>query len=141
MSPRSSDAISPIAKINCMFSCCSASFKPACGGNLSAQRCPSSTGALALHEAPDGGIGNRLDHLRLWHAGPRAFHGRSLGARFYPVVYLLTRMRETRDRSTGLSLKSNLLDKMSRLEVHSIVPKVQLYARNVTRRRQRLANV
>jgi hypothetical protein len=37
--------------------------------------------------------------LRLWHGGlrvePAHFTGWSLGARFYPVLYMLTRMRVT----------------------------------------------
>ncbi|MGE5789227.1 MAG: hypothetical protein ACM3ZE_31850, partial [Myxococcales bacterium] len=60
-------------------------------------------------------------------AEPGHFTGWSLGARFYPVLYLLTRMGEARDWGTGLPLKANLLGKMSRLEVHHIFPKAQLY--------------
>lgn len=72
-----------------------------------------------------------LEQLRLWNGGLRAeaghFTGWSLGARFYPVLYLLTRMGESRDWGTGLPLKASLLGKMSRLEVHHIFPKSQLY--------------
>ena len=72
-----------------------------------------------------------LEQLRLWHgwlrAEPGHFTGWSLGARFYPVLYLLTRMGGARDWGTGLPLKASLLGKMSRLEVHHIFPKVQLY--------------
>jgi hypothetical protein len=75
--------------------------------------------------------------LRLWHGGlrvePGHFTGWSLGARFYPVLYLLTRMGQARDWGTGLPLKANLLGKMSRLEVHHIFPKAQLYKRNYRR--------
>jgi hypothetical protein len=87
------------------------------------------------------GDGNRLDRLieqlRLWHGGLRAeaghFTGASIGARFYPVLYLLTRMGEARDWGTGLPLKANLLGKMNRLEVHHIFPKSQLYKRRIAR--------
>ncbi len=79
----------------------------------------------------DGGLDKLLEQLRLWHGGLRAeaghFTGWSLGARFYPVLYLLTRMGGARDWGTGLPLKANLLGKMSRLEVHHIFPKAQLY--------------
>lgn len=79
----------------------------------------------------DGGLDKLLEQLRLWHGGLRVesghFTGWSLGARFYPVLYLLTRMGEARDWGTGLPLKSNLLGKMSQLEVHHIFPKAQLY--------------
>jgi hypothetical protein len=78
-----------------------------------------------------------LEQLRLWHGGlrvePGHFTGWSLGARFYPVLYLLTRMGTARDWGTGLPLKASLLGKMSRLEVHHIFPKAQLYKRNFGR--------
>lgn len=92
---------------------------------------------LAALEGPDGGLDTLLEQLRLWHGGLRAepghFTGWSLGARFYPVLYLLTRMGEARDWGTGLPLKSSLLGKMSRLEVHHIFPKAQLYKRKFKR--------
>lgn len=92
---------------------------------------------LAALEGSDGGLDKLLDQLRLWHGGLRAepghFTGWSLGARFYPVLYLLTRMGEARDWGTGLPLKSSLLGKMNRLEVHHIFPKAQLYTRKVRR--------
>jgi hypothetical protein len=88
---------------------------------------------LAALEGPDGGLDKLLEQLRLWHGGLRAepghFTGWGLGARFYPVLYLLTRMGEARDWGTGLPLKASLLGKMSRLEVHHIFPKAQLYKR------------
>ena len=42
---------------------------------------------------------------------------------------MLTRMGVARDWGTGLPLKANLLGRMSRLEVHHIFPKAQLYKR------------
>jgi hypothetical protein len=59
--------------------------------------------------------------------------GWSLGARFYPVLYLLTRMGAARDWGTGLPLRASLLGKMSSLEVHHVFPKAQLYKRNHSR--------
>jgi hypothetical protein len=92
---------------------------------------------LAALEGPDGGIDKLLEQLRLWHGGlrvePGNFTGWSLGARFYPVLYLLTRMGQARDWGTGLALKANMLGKMSRLEVHHIFPKAQLYKRDYKR--------
>lgn len=88
---------------------------------------------LATLEGPDGGLEKLLEQLRLWHGGLRLeaghFTGWSLGARFYPVLYLLTRMGEARDWGSGLPLKANMLGKMSRLEVHHIFPRAQLYKR------------
>ena len=46
------------------------------------------------------------------------------------MLYLLTRMGGARDWGTGLPLKASLLGKMSRLEVHHIFPKAQLYKWN-----------
>ena len=92
---------------------------------------------LAALEGPDGGLDKLLEQLRLWHGvlrvEPGHFTGWSLGARFYPVLYLLTRMGEARDWGSGLALKSSLLGKMSKLEVHHIFPKSQLYKRDYKR--------
>jgi len=92
---------------------------------------------LAALEGEGGGLDKLLEQLRLWHGGLRAepghFAGWSLGARFYPVLYLMTRMGESRDWGTGLTLKAGLLGKMSRLEVHHIFPKAQLYKRSFGR--------
>ena len=92
---------------------------------------------LEALEGPDGGLDKLLDQLRLWHGGLRVesehFTGWSLGARFYPVLYLITRMGQARDWGTGLPLKANLLGKMSRLEVHHIFPKSQLYKQGYKR--------
>ncbi|PID49107.1 MAG: hypothetical protein CR991_08455 [Proteobacteria bacterium] len=80
------------------------------------------------------GVNGLLEALRLWHGGLAIesghFDGWSLGARFYPVLYMLTRMGEARDWGTGLPLKANLLGKMSSLEVHHIFPKARLYKTN-----------
>ena len=52
---------------------------------------------------------------------------RSLGARFYPVLYALTRVGEAQDWGTGLVLRHALLGRMNALEVHHIFPKALLY--------------
>ena len=85
----------------------------------------------------DGGLDKLLETLRLWHGGLRVelghFTGWSLGARFYPVLYMLTRMGESKDWGTGIPLKASMLGKMSSLEVHHIFPKAQLYKRDFKR--------
>lgn len=93
---------------------------------------------LAALDGPDGGLDKLLEQLRLWHGGLRAepghFTGWSLGARFYPVLYMLTRMGGARDLGAGgLPLKANLLGKMNHLEVHHIFPKAQLYKHHYRR--------
>lgn len=86
---------------------------------------------LAALEGPGGGLNKLLEQLRLWHGGlriePGHFTGWSLGARFYPMLYLLTRMAGAKDWGTGIELKASLLGKMNKLEVHHIFPKAQLY--------------
>jgi len=85
-------------------------------------------------EGTNGGLDNLLETLRLWHGGLKVesghFTGWSMGARFYPVLYMLTRMGEAKDWGTGLDLKTGMLGIGSRLEVHHIFPKSQLYDRN-----------
>ena len=82
-------------------------------------------------EEVDGGIDRLIGQLRLWHGSlrvePGHFRGWSLGARFYPVLYALTRVGEARDWGDGLPLKSGLLGPMNALEVHHIFPKALLY--------------
>ena len=89
---------------------------------------------LGALEGTDGGLEKLIEQLRLWHGGlrvePAHFAGYSVGARFYPVLYMLTRMGEARDWGTGIPLKAGLLGNMNRLEVHHIFPKSQLYKRN-----------
>ncbi len=92
---------------------------------------------LAALEGPGGGLDALIEQLRLWRGGlriePSHFTGWSLGSRFYPVLYMLTRMGAARDWGTGLPLRANMLGKMARLEVHHIFPKAKLYDRGHTR--------
>ena len=92
---------------------------------------------LGTLEGPGGGLDALIEQLRLTQGGlriePGHFTGWSLGARFYPVLYMLTRMGEARDWGTGLPLKADMLGKMSRLEVHHIYPKAKLYEKGHTR--------
>lgn len=58
---------------------------------------------------------------------PEDFWGWSTGARFYPLLYMLTRTGHARDWGTNLELSNNLLGKNSSLDVHHIFPKAVLY--------------
>ncbi len=58
---------------------------------------------------------------------PEDFWGWSTGARFYPLLYLLTRTNRARDWGTNLELSNSLLGKNSTLDVHHIFPKDILY--------------
>ena len=92
---------------------------------------------LAAIDSADASLDKLLEQLRLWHGGlrtePGHFTGWSLGARFYPVLYMLTRMGSAQDWGTGLPLKKGLLGKLNQLEVHHIFPKSQLYRKGYRR--------
>ncbi|MGH9343992.1 MAG: GmrSD restriction endonuclease domain-containing protein, partial [Terriglobia bacterium] len=54
------------------------------------------------------------------------FGGWSKGARFYPLLYMMTRVCHARDWCSGDELSNHLLGHMNRLEVHHIFPKAML---------------
>lgn len=92
---------------------------------------------LKLLEDLEGGLDRLIQQLGLWHGHlniePGHFGGSSTGARFYPLLYMLTRISEARDLGNGLPLKGQMLGKMSKLEVHHIFPKAVLYRHNFRR--------
>jgi len=59
---------------------------------------------------------------------PNDFGGNSVGARFYPMLYLLTRVLKARDWGNGgLELNAHMLGKLNWLQIHHIFPKSLLY--------------
>lgn len=58
--------------------------------------------------------------------GPDDFAGSTRGSRFYPLLYLLTRVDGARDFGSGLELRAELLGKLTSLQVHHIFPKALL---------------
>ncbi len=64
---------------------------------------------------------------------PGDFTGFGMGSRFYPMLYLLTRVLGAKDFGTGLDLKATLLGKLSSLQVHHTFPKKVLYDAHYTR--------
>lgn len=58
---------------------------------------------------------------------PNDFWGWSTGARFYPLLYMMTRVCRSKDFETGIELSSNTLGKGTALQVHHIFPKAVLY--------------
>ncbi|MDE2747768.1 MAG: DUF262 domain-containing protein [Chloroflexota bacterium] len=76
-------------------------------------------------------IGALIESLRLSRGGllieAQHFSDWSRGSRFYPLLYMLTRVHGTRDLCSGIELKQLLLGKMSYLELHHIFPKSRLY--------------
>ena len=66
----------------------------------------------------------------------------SRGSRFYPLLYMLTRVYGARDFGSGIPLSKHLLGGMNRLELHHIFPKSKLSQHGFTTRAERnsLAN-
>ncbi len=64
---------------------------------------------------------------------PVDFTGYSMGSRFYPMLYMLTRVLGAQDFLTGVELRQSLLGKLSGLQVHHVFPKKQLYDVDYTR--------
>ena len=56
------------------------------------------------------------------------FIGWSVSARFYPMLYMLTRVEGSRDWETNTELSAHLLGRGSKLHLHHIFPKSKLYA-------------
>ena len=91
-----------------------------------------------IHAVESGGLDGLLEKLRVWRGGfevePEHFDASTIGARFYPVLYFLTRMGEARDLCSGLPLKKGMVGKMASLEVHHIFPKKVLREADYDRR-------
>ena len=64
---------------------------------------------------------------------PQDFSGSGQGGRFYPLLYLLTRVGGAQDWDTGVALKTGLLGHASSLQIHHIFPKAQLYKNKYNR--------
>lgn len=92
---------------------------------------------LHLIESEEDPIGSLVTGLRQNRGDlriqPNDFIGWSIGARFYPLLYMLTRVGGSRDWETGDELKSHILGRMSQLEVHHVFPKARLYKANFDR--------
>lgn len=86
---------------------------------------------LRLIEEKDRALDRLIQQLRRDRGDLRIhaddFVGYSRGARFYPLLYMLTRVWKARDWESGVELSSHLLGKMSRLELHHVFPKALLY--------------
>ncbi|HEU5439794.1 MAG TPA: DUF262 domain-containing protein [Ktedonobacterales bacterium] len=92
---------------------------------------------LGLIEQPDGALDRLIAQLRQTRGDlrvrPEDFLGYSQGARFYPLLYMLTRVSQTRDFESGTPLSQHLLGKLSGLQIHHLFPKAQLYKHGYTR--------
>jgi hypothetical protein len=92
---------------------------------------------LALISEPDGALDRLTADLRRHRGDLRLqandFLGWSKGARFYPLLYLMTRVGKARDWASDLELSMNLLGRLNRLEVHHVFPKDLLYKHGYSR--------
>ncbi len=86
---------------------------------------------LGVLEPVDEALDRLIDQLRLSRGSlevrPEDFAGWSLGARFYPMLYLLTRVSGSLDWGSGVPLSANMLGRLNALQVHHIFPKKLLY--------------
>lgn len=77
------------------------------------------------------GVDGLIEEIAQWRGSlevrPDDFVSSSVGARFYPMMYILTRVNDTRDLQNGLSLSHRMLGPHSNLHVHHIFPKARLY--------------
>ena len=78
------------------------------------------------------GIDGLITALERWRGGNLAidgqdFEGFGMGSRFYPLLYMLTRVYGARDFGSGLPLKDHLLGRLASLQVHHVFPKAVLY--------------
>ena len=92
---------------------------------------------LALIEEMDGALDRLIGGMLRVRGDLRLrsddFMGWSQGARFYPLLYMLTRAWKARDWDTGVELSGHLLGNLSRLELHHIFPKALLYKHGYAR--------
>lgn len=79
----------------------------------------------------DGALDRLLGQLRQnrgdLRLNARDFEGASRSNRFYPLLYLLTRVWQARDFESGIDLSAHLLGKLNTLQVHHIFPQNLLY--------------
>lgn len=92
---------------------------------------------LAAIEETDGALDRLIAQLHQNRGDlrlqPDDFAGWSKGARFYPLLYMMTRAWHARDWDSGDELSNHLLGFMNRLELHHIFPKSMLKKKGYSR--------
>lgn len=89
----------------------------------------------------DGLIGELRRHRGDLSVRAEDFEAWSRGARFYPLLYMLSRSYHARDLVSGIELRGNLLGVHAVLEVHHLFPKALLQRAGYARpERNALAN-
>lgn len=78
-------------------------------------------------------IGELRQHRGDLRLQPNDFSGWSKGTRFYPLLYMLTRVYKAKDWNSGIPLCDQILGKLNGLQVHHIFPKKLLYENGYSR--------
>ncbi len=83
-----------------------------------------------LKAVDEAGIDGLIRQLEVWRGElkvtPDNFAGAERGSRFYPLLYLLSRVGGAQDLLTGEALSSHMLGRLSSLQLHHIFPKAML---------------
>lgn len=79
------------------------------------------------------GVDGLIEHIANSRGGslsvrPEDFGGSTLGARFYPLLYMMTRTGNALDLGSGIPVRDGLLGHNAALEVHHIIPRARLAA-------------
>jgi len=92
---------------------------------------------LRLIAEKDGALDRLIGQLRQNRGDlriqPGDFRTWSRGSRFYPLLYMLSRVYGAKDLGSGLELHKQLLGAGMRLELHHIFPKSRLYKHEYSR--------
>lgn len=92
---------------------------------------------LHLIEELEGGLDRLINQLRQNRGDLRLnandFYGWSQGARFYPLLYMLTRVWKAKDWESNVELSAHLLGNLNTLQLHHIFPKYVLYKHGYSR--------
>lgn len=90
-----------------------------------------STTQRDLDVLEESGVDGLIDELDRWRGSlevrPDDFAVSTRGARFYPLLYILTRANAARNLCDGVPLAQYMLGVGSKLELHHIFPKRRLY--------------
>lgn len=93
---------------------------------------------LASIKDSDGGLDRLIEGLRKDRGDLKLtasdFQGWRVDTRFYPMLYLLTRVQHSRDWCSGNELSHHTLGRSSSLQLHHIFPKSRLYNKEYSRR-------
>ncbi|NWJ47779.1 MAG: DUF262 domain-containing protein [Chloroflexi bacterium] len=92
---------------------------------------------LALLNPLEGALDRLIEQLRKerrdLRLNSRDFITWSTSSRFYPLLYMMTRVWHAKDWGSGLEMSSHLLGNLNRLQVHHIFPKALLYKNGYSR--------